>query len=331
MSEHIEAFATACSNVEPEDDDVSNASDAHTDVRDVLAADQALQDYGIETILIGSYAREVSIRRVKDVDVFTKLEDLGDDLTSVELLDHIVAVLEDAYGVDRVELQDRSVMVDFPDFGLHVDVVPARPCDDAWEIPDRVPAGSVEAWEETNPEELGSVSTAMNKRFGENYVPVVKLIRQTRRAQLGDERPGGHFFEVLTYHAFDQMDSDMEDANRPRLYVAALQSIADQLADYRDGIDVHDPSMPDSVISIRATQAQKDSAATVFADVAERASDALADSSSCASAKVFQELLGKNSDGDWVFEMPSYCNADGTQKLAARPTRSVPGGDERFG
>lgn len=331
MSEHVDAFKTACSNIEPEDDDVANASAAHQEVRDVLATDPTLHAYGITTILIGSYAREVSIRRVNDVDVFSKLEEFGDDLTSVELLNLVYDVLAAEFGEDRVELQDRSVLVDFPEYGLHVDAVPARRRGEHWEIPDRVPAGETEAWQLTDPEELGSKSTEMNKRFGKNYVPVVKLVRQTRRAQLGEERPGGLFFEVLTHHAFDQMNLDMDDANRPKLYVAALQSIANQLGVFRDGGDVEDPAMPGQVIAIRATQAQKDEAARVFADVADRAEAALADES-CPSAKTFRDLLGKNSNGDWVFEMPSYCNADGTQKLAAAtPTRSVPAGDKRFG
>ena len=330
MAEHVDAFDTACSNVEPERDDVSNASVAHQEVRDVLAGDDRLKEHGIKTILIGSYAREVSIRRVNDVDVFSKLEDVDGDVTSVALLELFAEVLEPTYG-DRLEPQDRSILIDFPDFGLHVDAVPARPVDGVWEIPDRVPAGETEAWQRTDPEQLGSESTKMNTRFNANYVPVVKLIRQTRRAQLGDERPGGHFFEVLAWHAFDQMDAEMETANRPNLYVAALQSIAQQLADYRDGVDVDAPSMPGPPIEIRATQAQKATAATVFSDVATRAAAALGDEA-CPSAKTFRDILGQNSEGDWVFPMPSYCNLDGTPKaVAASARRSVPAGDKRFG
>lgn len=329
MSEHVEEFTRACSRVEPEDHDVSNASAAHLEVREVLKKDETLKGYGIDTILIGSYAREVSIRRVNDVDVFSMLSSLPANITSTELLQLFIDALEETYD-DRLALQDRSILVDFPESGLHVDAVPARPCGDAWEIPDRVPAGETEAWQETDPEELGSKSTAMNKRFGGNYVPVVKLIRQTRRAQLGEARPGGLFFEVLTYHAFDGMDTEMESANRAKLYVAALQSIATQLADFRDGEDIEDPALPGKAISIRATQAQRATAASVFADVASRAASALT-AAACPSAKAFQDLLGKNSNNEWVFQMPSYCNPDGTDKpVAAAASRSVPAGDQRF-
>ena len=66
-------FEKACSNVEPEADDVSNASAAHQEVRDVLQADETLAGWKIDSCLIGSYDRHVSIRRIKDVDVFCRL------------------------------------------------------------------------------------------------------------------------------------------------------------------------------------------------------------------------------------------------------------------
>lgn len=50
----------------------------HEEVRDALAQSEELADFGIHSVLIGSYRRDVSIRRVKDVDVFCKLENLLD-------------------------------------------------------------------------------------------------------------------------------------------------------------------------------------------------------------------------------------------------------------
>ena len=75
------SFQKARSNIEPSPDDVDKAPKCHIAVRDVLEAAQPLKDIGISTILIGSYKRQVSIRRVKDVDVFCKLPDLDSILT----------------------------------------------------------------------------------------------------------------------------------------------------------------------------------------------------------------------------------------------------------
>ena len=334
MAELVNEFNEACSRVEPDDDDKTNASAAHLEVRACLEGNDQLKAFGIDTILIGSYSRQVSIRRVKDVDVFSKLPDIDTNLTSTAVLDLFEEILEDEFP-DRVERQDRSVKVDFPDFGLHVDAVPARPAGDYWEIPDRAPdddPDSDDNWQVTNPEGLGELSSEMNDadHFNTKYVPVVKLVRQARRANLG-KRPGGLFFEVLTYHAFEDFDDEMKDKSKQRVFVAALRSIATQLADFAADGDVADPSMDDGIITIRATDIQIALAAAKFAEIADKAEEALK-AEPCPAAKIYQDMLGKNEDGDLVFELPTYCNADGTKRADIRKsTTTVPGGRDRFG
>ncbi len=137
-------FKDALSAIEP-GDDATHAADAHAEVRDVLDRDADLTGWGLHTVLIGSYKREVSIRRVDDVDVFCQLPDLPDDEDPQDLLDRFAGVPADEYG-DRVCKNDRSVKVEFPQFDMHVDVVPARSHDDAWEIPDKD-----SGWEKTHP------------------------------------------------------------------------------------------------------------------------------------------------------------------------------------
>lgn len=327
MAELIAQFEEACSNVEPEKSDKEHAAEAHGDVRDKLEDDESLSDAGIETVLIGSYKRHVSIRRMKDVDVFVKLPDLDPDLPSPRALDLLESALTNSYDEDLVERQDRSMKIEFPDFDLSVDAVPARPTKKYWEIPDR--GGT---WQETNPEKLTELTNKMNDRakYRDLYVPVVKLLRQTRRATLGDERPGGLLIEILAYHAFD---AGLKGANLPQLYVAALRGISDGLSELASGEEVSDPTMNNATIKVRATQGQLNSAADKFKGIAARAEDALEDDDVCRAAKEFQEILGKNSDDEWVFPMPDYCNADGTpKKEAARIAgdRKIPAGNRRF-
>ncbi|MFI7243197.1 SMODS domain-containing nucleotidyltransferase [Streptomyces qinglanensis] len=83
MAHLKQQFKDALSSIEP-GDDKTNAPEAHRLVRDALKADSKLAEYGVSPILIGSYKRNVSIRRIKDVDVFVRLPDVPSDVTSTE-------------------------------------------------------------------------------------------------------------------------------------------------------------------------------------------------------------------------------------------------------
>lgn len=325
MAELNLQFTKAKTKVEASEEDKSNAAEAHKNVRACLEADETLISYGIDTVLVGSYKRHVAIRRVKDVDVLSKLPQLPDNIKPKTLLSHFANVLKEAYSSERVEVQSRSVKVEFPSFGLAVDVVPARPCHSSSyiEIPD-----AAESWQQTNPERLTKLTTAMNNSYDDDYVPLVKLIRQTRRHNL-ERRPGGFYFEILTYHA---ANNGLDRKSTASLFTSALRHIADQLNLAISGYPVPDPTMPGASISIRATEYQMRTAAERFADLASKAKTAL-ESDDCPAAKAYKEILGCNDDNEWVFEMPAKCNEDGTSRsLTAVSTgeRTIPAGNRRF-
>jgi hypothetical protein len=325
-------FNEALSNIEPETDKV-NAATAHAEVSKVLNADQRLKDLGISPVLIGSYARNVSIKRVKDVDVFGRLESADDTLTADNALDLFEEVLIDGFGADRVERQHRSFKVDFPDFKLTVDAVPARICGDHWELPSRPDESKPAEWLETNPLLLNDLTSEANAKFTLNekgiYVPVVKLIRQTRRAWLG-KQPGGFFFEIMTYHAFT--DQSLSAKSTAEYLTLVLEYIANALPSVAtDGLD--DPTMPGKKISTKAVDSDFDTAIEKIGEAAELARDAFEDDDECSAAIKWQKLLGKTSEGDDVFPIPSYCNIDGTHKSTNSTTRgatTVPAGSDRY-
>ena len=327
MAMLLPQFDEALENIEPSKEDKENAPEAHVEVRRVLESADELVGYGIDTVLIGSYPRHVSIRRMQDVDVFSKLPDLPGDMDSRELHNVFVDILLDGLDEERVVPQDRSIQVRFPDFDLYVDVVPARPSGDYWEIPDRTDRGG--GWQETNPERLVELTSEMNERHGDLYVPTVKLIRQTRRANL-DKQPSGLYFEILTHHAF--ASGAVDGGNIAESYCSALQGVVAELETAMDE-GLADPTMEDAVVQTQASDAELRAARDTFRSLVERAQSALGENDRCASAKVFRDLLGRNSDGDVVFPMPSDCNENGTWKAAAAVTagdRHVPAGDARF-
>jgi hypothetical protein len=295
----------------------------------VLEGDSRLSDLGIDTVLIGSYARNVSIRRMHDVDVFSELKATAKDTQQPSaLLDIFSGVLVAAFGQTRVRRQRRSMQIDFPDFDLHVDAVPAIPDGSQWLIPDG-PA----RWQSTNPIKLGEITSEMNSRFrlgGRGvYVPVVKLVRQTRQAG-AIERPGGLYFEVLTYWAFQ--NGSVSGASVGEFYTTALSGVALELRKARAG-GLVDPALPSQLITTKATVTDLDAALNEIERVAGTAEAALDSDDECQAARNFRVILGANDDGP-VFPMPAHCAEDGSRLEAAvhivPGERRVPAGDDKF-
>ncbi|AXB44623.1 nucleotidyltransferase [Amycolatopsis albispora] len=335
-------FDAALRRIEPQTD-AQNAADAHKQVSGALEADDRLRELGVSPVLIGSYGRDVSIKRVKDVDVFARLRNATATLRPGEILDHVKDVLGEAFP-GQVKRQYRSVEVKFPDYGLSVDVVIARPCvdhpEDHWQIPQKIEDDGRARWVETNPVKMTELKTAANKKFllsSDNpksgvYVPVVKLIRQIRRTWV-DEQPGGYYFEVLTYHAFQDLEPN-ENTVAEYLCVV-LREIADRLPDYVEkGPD--DPTLDERTITTKATREQIEAAAERIAEAAQLAEDARDEDDVCASALKWQELLGvtqQTDDPEDVFALPDACNADGTEKQTGRLLKgapAVPAGRDRY-
>lgn len=320
-------FNEAKRNVEPSDDDKNSAPGCHEEVRDALDDNDYLASLGIKSVLIGSYRRNVSIRRVKDVDVLCRLPllpDVDPDIGPLALLNRFETALHDSLGEERVARQARSFQVSFDDSDMYVDVVPARPCGDHWEIP-----GRDGTWEETNPEKLKDLTETMNAAHADRYVPTVKLVRQVRRAHLG-KQPGGLYFEVATYHAF--ASGMVTGSNTAEVFCTALERIPVELRTAKL-VGLADPTLFGKVISTRASDAELDKAIATFDDLATDARAALDEEDRCTAARQWREILGQNEDG-WVFPMPDDCDEEAKSSIAAAPIRSgnprVPKGDARF-
>lgn len=330
-------FEQALQSIEPSSSDKDNAATAHQVVRDVLLAAEELEDWGLNPILIGSYKRNVSIKRVKDVDVFCRMEDIGSEILASTVLDQFHEVLDRFFGVDdkgrkRVIPQARSFKVEFPEFDeLHVDAVPARLRSDGyWEIPTK--DGN---WQQTNPDELTELKTTMNKEYEDKYVPLVKLVRQTRRAVLGlGSHPGGLFVEMCLYDAC--LHGKVSKNSLTLSYITALEAIADFIEDkVAWGRSLPDPTMPGHTLSFRAEENEWETARDEFRSAAITARQAFEEEDSGKAALLFRNLLGENGDGDMVFPMPEGYNEDGSKKdsamLITPGSPSVPAGDRRFG
>ncbi|WPU07807.1 nucleotidyltransferase [Pseudarthrobacter oxydans] len=331
MPELATAFQTAQSNVEPSEGDWENAPAAHDEIGRVLAEDEKLSESGISPILIGSYGRRVSIRRVFDVDMFCRLEDYPTGLAASDVIDRVYDVLRDQYSSPSVTKFDRSVTVLMPDSdGLFVDIVPARKAGTAWEIPVRNGG-----WIETNPIKMTELKEDKNAEYGEMYVPCVKLLRQSRRTLLGRAKLGGFTVEMALFTACE--DGLVTGNSMGEFFASALEGVAEvfrRMAD--EGFQMPDPSR-DGEVLVFDEDADFETARDKFSSAAidARAAYNMGDDEAGKAALLLQGILGSNDDFTNVFPMPSGYDKQGNKRNYAEGSKpgnqQTTAGDLRFG
>jgi hypothetical protein len=293
----------------------AGAIKAQLEVRGVLEPDTKLQQWGVDTALIGSYRRKTAIYPCKDVDIFVKLPKAPADATPEEVFSEVQRVLV-AHFKGRATEQRRSMKVSGFDDDLTVDAVPAVPDGDIWKIPqtDKQPVGDrwiKDRWESTNPEGLAELTEEVQKSSATiggqpSYLRTVRLIKQMRDTHIGrGEKPGGLYLELLTYWAFR---GGATAESYAELLVPVLDSITVRLA---SGVAVTDPAMnqpyqpaPDPAVLANA--------AAVFGRLAASARRALA-LDDCEAAAVWRQMLGQNEKVGWCFPLPPGCTETGAR------------------
>jgi hypothetical protein len=291
----------------------ANAIAAHLEVRGVLEVDPKLREWGVDTELIGSYKRKTAIFPCKDVDIFVKLPKAPADAAPEEVFTEVQRVLVDYYK-ERATEQRRSMKVSGFADGLTVDAVPAVPEDGHWKIPqtDTVKTGDrwvKNRWEATNPERLTDLTDERQKASSEiegehSYLRMVRIVKQIRDTAIGrEEKPGGLYFELMTYWTFV---GGAAGDTYAELLVPVLDSIAASLA---SGIQVIEPGM-NQPYEPTPKAADLARAANAFAGLAAEARRALT-LDDCAAALVWRRMLGQNDKVGWCFPLPAECSETG--------------------
>ncbi|MFV1991728.1 MAG: nucleotidyltransferase, partial [Acidimicrobiales bacterium] len=284
--------------------------------------------WGIDTVLIGSYARRTGIHPGKDVDVFSKMTSLDTSVSPAGVYEGVSRVLTAHYG-NRVTPRSRSLKIDFSADGFSVDAVPAVRVDEKWAIPAKDATSwsksTEEAWVLTDPERLTDLTQARNQAPTVNgqgaYVPTVKLARQVRSHHLRDHRPGGLYIEFACYWAFEQ-------GAGAETFAACLHGVLQHAAGHlRDGEALIDPALG-TPYSPSLTSTEREAAASLFGSLASSASEAL-NADRCKAAALWRAILGRNDRGA-VFPLPEGCDETG-RELTGITAVSSRGTDEARG
>lgn len=328
MSTLDKEFTQAVRNVTIRDEKQARAIAAHTEVRELLEADAELREWGINSILIGSYARLTARYPGKDVDVFLRFTELSARHDPAKIYNAVQRVLVAEYGLKgedpngRVTPQPRSLKIDFPDpdeplgdTSFSIDAVPAVPLQGHWGIPNRDRQEwdkEDRRWIKTDPVQFAadtnalSVATWSPQVGGDNaYRPVVRLLRQVRHVHLGDQRPGGLFVEVAAFHVWKARL--VAGSTWADLLTSTLEQVARKFAECEAN------GLPDPVFGTPMKPVLHPgvwtAAAHAFNGFATLARQAL-DADRCQAAKIWREILGTNDRGQ-VLMLPDGCDANG--------------------
>jgi len=324
-------FDQALKNIEINGEKRKRAIEAHTEVRELLQQDDLLKDWGLETLLIGSYGRGVGIYPGKDVDVMLRFTHLDRTAEPRRIYDAVWRILVGKYGQygqagGRAQQRNRSIKVHFPDrtggsgkYGkFAVDVVPAVKAGQPWAIPTHDQnkwSGGDGRWALTGAVQFGELSSDLNQapttpRVGgqPSYKPIVKLLRQVRETHLGDAKPGGLYMELLAFEAWNtRRVSGME---WDTLLTGTLRYVADHFAtaSVKPLLDpvlgtAYDPPL---------TEGQITQATEKFIRLANDA-EGTASMTDYDAAVVWQKILGSNdrTRPDSVLPLPPKPNSGG--------------------
>lgn len=342
---------------------------AHLEVRSVLRADPHLRAHGLNDILIGSYARRVSIWPGKDVDVFGRLSDTTDTITPGDAYDMFGSALHRFDDQGRLTPQPRSFKIDFsPErlpgeqhiraaaaeyrwasvrvervlsqrqelgFEFSVDVVPAVGWNGHYGIP-----------------EIGR-HAATGERYRTGQWRLTDPVELTERTQRRNRAPliGGIGAYVRTVKAIKQVKAHHLPNTKPSslFYEFILYegfengSIdGDSWADITASALSHIASrmrtldsqpVCDPVLGHRyepmPSSAELSAATQVLEAVASTASRAVRESSLCQAAIYWRQVFGGNQCFDDVFPLPDGCRGTGAAMGAAAVNTAIGGTAER--
>ena len=216
-------------DIEPSPTTKSNASSAHTELRDFLKSDEDFKDYHQKDFLSGSYKRETAIRpRAKngqterpDVDIIIVTNHSSDDEPKA-VIDLLYNTLKSKY--TNIRRQNRSVGIESNKADM--DVVPVIPCGDMYLIPDR----NREEWILTNPPAHTSWTEDINASADGNFKPLVKLFKWWRRQHPTiAKKPKGFVLECIVAECMDY-----EETYYGELFVKTLEGIVGKYEIYVD-------------------------------------------------------------------------------------------------
>lgn len=239
-------FRVLLNKINPPDQRRRLARDLVGELRDWLQEND-FETVAPHTRLIGSYARSTAVLWIKDVDALAFLPEPALGRTPNGVLLELRRELDGYPGaVVSVVGQRRSIRIDFEAHDLSLDVVPAV-APDGLDEPLLVPDRPKKLWIRSDPFGYMRRVTALNEAHGGRLVPLVKLVKAWRDAQMKIRRPKSYMLEVMVVRAVEGEKVVLEGESWPSVlaqlfgYWAAKYG---ELMDSGEGVPrIYDPQL----------------------------------------------------------------------------------------
>lgn len=297
-------FESFLSNIEPSEDAVKYAQDAHKPVRDYLKDDKEFKQYFVKSFLYGSYKRHTAVGDIKDVDivVLTNFDIASEENTPAKVLRKLKAALARYYNdPENPEYQRRSIRIndplpDNPEVEMTLDIIPAV-ATDGEDQPLWVPDRELKEWIKSHPKgHLGHTTECNSEDYSkQRFVPVVKIMKwwwkyqsELRQPDVARPKPKGFWIECLTGEHFDTSKYEWADH-----FIAILEGISDEYVAANEVPNLDDPGLEGETVKTNMTLDEFQLFMDTVNDYLELAKTARDEPDKLRSSELWREIFGE--------------------------------------
>jgi hypothetical protein len=319
-------------NIQPNEDRAELASSIADKLRDYLKETDKIKTVHPHTRLSGSYSRYTAVKKIKDVDVLLFVSnDYNDGEESIkEVINDLINALkgfpeylEDVTGYVKADLalkrQRRSVQVHITLNGqeFDVDVVPSIAVD-GLDKPILVPDRDLSKWVSSDPLGYGKLLSKLNKENTSKVVPLIKMFKHWRDAQMKRMLPKSYWLECMVCRYINAGKLDVTDSSWGQLFLSLMNAVLDEYSDkWKNSEDV--PVIKDPMLNGNVAKSWSRNEFSAFMNRIEEskrlAERALEEDDEDKAIKLWQQLF--NDDGDPTIYFPSVVEESLTKALSA--------------
>jgi hypothetical protein len=202
-------FDVLLQNIQPPQERLDAARDLPPLVRTFLKEHEEFETVAPHSLLAGSYAQDMSVCDVKDVDFLVRV--LGDPENNEPAAKQLILSLQrtlndlpEALGFEGwagidIERARRSVHVYIKGRDFHLDVVPCI-APDGFEQPLYVPDRGFNEWIKSHPIGFVNLLNELNNDHGKKVKPLGRLFKHFRNQHMKTRRPKSYWLGALLVH-----------------------------------------------------------------------------------------------------------------------------------